>query len=90
MNIHPTAIVEPGARLGADVTVGPYCIIGPDVTLGDGVKVISHAVIVGRTTIGPRTTVYPFASLGHQPQDLKYAGETRSCASAPIARSASM
>jgi UDP-N-acetylglucosamine acyltransferase len=75
MNIHPTAIVESGATLGADVTIGPYCIIGPNVTLGDGVKVISHAVIVGRTIIGPRTSVYPFASVGHQPQDLKYAGE---------------
>jgi UDP-N-acetylglucosamine acyltransferase len=75
MTIHPTAIVEDGARLGADVKVGPYCIIGKDVVLGDGVEVISHAVVTGRTTIGPRTRIYPFASIGHQPQDLKYAGE---------------
>lgn len=75
MSIHPTAIVEAGAKLGDDVTVGPYCMIGPDVALGDGVNVLSHAVVVGRTTIGPRTTIYPFASVGHQPQDLKYAGE---------------
>ncbi len=75
MSVHPTAIVESGARLGNDVTIGPYSIIGPDVTLGDGVNVLSHAVVAGRTTIGPRTTIYPFASIGHQPQDLKYAGE---------------
>lgn len=75
MTVHPTAIVEDGATLGADVTVGPYCVVGRNVTLGDGVEVISHAVITGRTTIGPRTRIYPFASIGHQPQDLKYAGE---------------
>lgn len=75
MSVHPTAIVESGARLGNNVTIGPYSIIGPDVTLGDGVNVVSHAVVAGRTTIGPRTTIYPFASIGHQPQDLKYAGE---------------
>ena len=75
MSIHPTAIVEDGARLGAGVAVGPYSLIGRDVTLGDGVEVLSHAVVTGRTTIGARTRIYPFASIGHQPQDLKYAGE---------------
>ena len=73
--IHPTAIVEDGARLGAGVKIGPYCMVGRDVTLGDGVELVSHAVIAGRTSIGLRTQVYPFASIGHPPQDLKYKGE---------------
>jgi UDP-N-acetylglucosamine acyltransferase len=75
MSVHPTAIVEPGAQLGEGVVVGPYSIVGGDVVLGDGVEVISHAVVTGRTTIGPRTRIFPFASIGHRPQDLKYAGE---------------
>ena len=73
--IHPTAIVETGAKLGADVKIGPYCMVGPEVTLGDGCELVSHAVVAGRTTIGPRTRIFPFASIGHQPQDLKYKGE---------------
>jgi UDP-N-acetylglucosamine acyltransferase len=73
--IHPTAIVEPGAVIGAGVRIGPYCCIGPEVTLGDGVVLESHVVVAGHTTIGPRTRVWPFASLGHQPQDLKFRGE---------------
>ncbi len=73
--VHPTAIVDPQARLGTDVEIGPYCIVGADVTLGDGVVLHSHVVIAGRTKIGPRTQIYPFASIGHRPQDLKYAGE---------------
>ena len=74
-SVHATAIVEPGANLGADVKIGPYSIVGPDVELGDGVELISHAVVVGSTRIGPRTRIYPFASIGHPPQDLKYKGE---------------
>ncbi len=73
--IHSAAIVEPGAKLGAGVKVGPYCIVGEKVTLGDEVELVSHAVVAGRTTIGPRTRIFPFASIGHQPQDLKYKGE---------------
>ena len=73
--VHATAIVESGARLGQGVVVGPYCTVGPDVMLEDGVGLISHVVVAGRTTIGPRTTVYPFASIGMPPQDLKYKGE---------------
>jgi UDP-N-acetylglucosamine acyltransferase len=73
--IHPTAIVESGARLGEGVRIGPYCVVGPDVELGDGCDLISHAVVAGRTTIGPRARIFPFASVGHQPQDLKYHGE---------------
>jgi UDP-N-acetylglucosamine acyltransferase len=73
--IHPTAIIEPGARLGNDVTIGPYSCIGADVELGDGVSIMAHVVVGGRTTIGPRTRIYPFASIGLPPQDLKYHGE---------------
>ena len=73
--IHPTAIVEDGARLGADVMVGPYCHIGPDVEIGDSTVLKSHVVVAGRTKIGARARIFPFASLGHEPQDLKYKGE---------------
>jgi UDP-N-acetylglucosamine acyltransferase len=74
-DIHPTAIVEPGARLGKDITIGPYSCIGADVELGDGVSIMAHVVVGGRTTIGPRTRIFPFASIGLVPQDLKYHGE---------------
>lgn len=73
--IHSTAIVEPGAKLEANVRIGPYCIVGRDVELGDNVELVSHVVVAGRTRIGPRTRIYPFASIGHPPQDLKYKGE---------------
>ncbi|BCJ90776.1 acyl-[acyl-carrier-protein]--UDP-N-acetylglucosam ine O-acyltransferase [Terrihabitans soli] len=73
--IHATAIIEDGARIGDDVTIGPYCHIGPDVELGAGSELQSHVVLAGRTKIGVRTRIYPFASLGHPPQDLKYRGE---------------
>lgn len=73
--IHKTAIVDAQAVIGADVTIGPYCIVGPDVTLGDGVELKSHVVIDGRTTVGAGTRIFPFAAVGLQPQDLKYAGE---------------
>ncbi len=75
VSIHPTAIVHPRAALGVGVTIGPYSIVGPDVVLGDNVQLMSHVVIDGRTTIGEGTIVYPFASLGQTPQDLKYKGE---------------
>lgn len=73
--IHSTAIVHPKAELGRDVTIGPYCVIGSDVVLHDRVELKSHVVIDGRTTIGEGTVVFPFASLGQPPQDLKYKGE---------------
>jgi len=75
MAVHPTAIIEDGATLGDGVEIGPYCIVGKDVKLGDGVEMLSHAVVTGRTTIGARAKIFPFASIGHRPQDLKYAGE---------------
>jgi len=73
--IHPTAIVEVGAELGADVRIGPYCHVGPHVALGAGVELMSHVVVAGHSRVGPRTRIFPFASIGHQPQDLKYMGE---------------
>jgi UDP-N-acetylglucosamine acyltransferase len=74
--IHPTAIVQPGAKLGRGVRIGPFCHVGPNVELGEGSQLISHAVVAGHTVIGPRAKIFPFASVGHPPQDLKYAGET--------------
>ncbi len=73
--VHPTAIVEPGATLGKGVRIGPFCTVGRSVVLGDGVELVSHVVIAGITEIGARTKIFPFASLGHAPQDLKYKGE---------------
>ncbi len=73
--IHPSAVVEDGAAIGAGVEIGPFCHVGPQVQIGDGVKLVSHVVVAGRTTIGPRTRIYPFASIGHPPQDLKFRGE---------------
>jgi UDP-N-acetylglucosamine acyltransferase len=75
VSIHPTAIVDPKAQLGANVTVGPFCTVGASVKLGDDVQLISHVVVGGHTSIGAKTTVYPFASLGLRPQDLKFKNE---------------
>lgn len=74
-SIHPTAVVATGAQLEANVTVGPYCVVGAEVVLDDGVVLESHVTVAGRTRIGARTRIFPFASIGHPPQDLKYAGE---------------
>ena len=73
--VHATAVVEPQAKLGKDVQIGPYAIIGPDVTIGDGSRIHSHVVIGGWTDIGAGTEIFPFASIGLQPQDRKFAGE---------------
>lgn len=74
-NIHATAAVDPSAKLGTNVEVGPFSVIGPDVKLGDGVVVHSHVAIVGRTTLGSECQVFPFASVGHRPQDVKFHDE---------------
>lgn len=73
--IHPTAVVSPRASLGQGVRIGPYCTIGDNVVLQDGVDLVSHVALAGRTEIGPRTRIFPFASIGFEPQDLKYHGE---------------
>jgi UDP-N-acetylglucosamine acyltransferase len=76
--IHPTAIVEPGARLAANVAVGAYSMIGAQVEVGEGTVVGPHVVIEGRTRIGRNNRIFQFASLGGVPQDKKYAGEDTS------------
>lgn len=73
--IHPSAHVEPGATIGEGCRIGPFCLIGADVTLAPRVEVKSHAVITGDTEIGEETVVFPFATLGEVPQDLKFKGE---------------
>ena len=76
--IHPTAIVAPGAVLADNVVIGPYCVVGDNVRLGAGVVLRAHVVVDGRTTIGDGTRIFPFASIGLEPQDLKYSGEPSS------------
>lgn len=73
--IHSSAIIGHGAQIDAHCVVGPFCVIGPQVNLGQGVQLKSHVAIDGDTTIGAQTVIWPFASIGHQPQDLKFAGE---------------
>ena len=73
--IHPTAIIERGARLGANVAVGAYSIVGAQVEVGEGTVIAPHVVIEGRTRIGRNNRISQFASIGGRPQDKKYAGE---------------
>lgn len=73
--IHPTAIVDPKAQIGTGVTIGPYSIIGPHVVLGDHVNIHAHVVVDGHTQVGAHGRIFPFASIGTIPQDLKYQGE---------------
>jgi len=75
MAIHPTAIVDPAARLADDVEIGAYSIIGPHVEIDSGTWVGPHVVINGHTRIGKNNKIYQFCSLGEAPQDKKYAGE---------------
>ena len=74
-DIHPTAIVDPSAQIGENVVIGPFTCVGGEVVIGDGVELKSHVVLDGRTTIGRNCEIFPFASIGHRPQDLKYSGE---------------
>jgi UDP-N-acetylglucosamine acyltransferase len=73
--IHPSAIIDPKAKLAADVSVGPYSIIGPDVEIDSGCIIHSHAVIKGPTTMGKNNEIYQFATVGEDTPDLKYKGE---------------
>ena len=73
--IHPSALVDRSARIGAGVTIGPGCVIGPQVEIGDGCWIGAHVVIDGRTKIGRHNRIFHFCSLGAPPQDKKYAGE---------------
>ena len=73
--IHKTAIIDPKAKINSDVKIGPYCVIGPDVEIGKNSIIQSHVSILGNTKIGENNNIYPFASIGNDPQDLKYKGE---------------
>ena len=75
MSIHPTAVVDPGARLGKSVKVGPYSVIGAEVEIGDETQVGAHVVLEGPTRIGCRNRIFPFCTIGLIPQDLKFRGE---------------
>jgi UDP-N-acetylglucosamine acyltransferase len=74
-NIHPTAVIHPAAKIADGVAIGPYCVVGEYVTLEQGVTLHSHVVVEGRTHVGEGTRIFPFASIGHAPQDLKFKGE---------------
>ena len=76
--IHKSNVIDPKAKIGKDVKIGPFCLIGSNVQLEDGVELISNVHIEGNTVIGKGTKIYPFASIGTTPQDLKYKGETNS------------
>lgn len=76
--IHPTAIVDPGARLGANVRIGPYCVIGGNVQLGDGCRLQHHVTLEGPSVIAADNVFFAYASIGQQTQDLKYRGEPTS------------
>lgn len=75
MAIHPTAILDPGARIPSSCTIGPYSVVGPDVEMGENCELISHVVLGGPTTLGSHNRIFPFASVGLEPQDLKFQGE---------------
>ena len=73
--IHETAIIDPKTKISSNVSIGPYTVIGPDVEIGENTIIHSHVNISGHTKIGKRNKIYPFASIGSDPQDLKYNGE---------------
>ena len=75
VQIHPSAVVDPKAQLGEDVYIGPFCLIGPEAVVGDACRLRSHVVVQGRVTLGCRNEIYPFVTLGLEPQDLKYRGQ---------------
>ena len=73
--IHPTAVIEEGAEIGNNVSIGPYSVIGANVKLGDNNKIESHVVINGHTTLGENNHIFPFTAIGGAPQSVSYAGE---------------
>lgn len=74
-NIHPTAIVDPGVAVPDSCQIGPYCTVGPDVEFGEHCELISHVSLQGPTRLGSHNRIFPFASVGLPPQDLKFHGE---------------
>ena len=77
-SIHPSAVIEPGAKIGNGVSIGPFSYIGGEFSLHSGVQIKSHVVVTGKTEIGQETTIYPFSVIGEVPQDLKFNGEKTS------------
>ena len=73
--IHKTAIIESNSKISKNVKIGPYSVIGANVEIGEGTEIQSHVSIVGNTKIGKNNKIYPFASIGNDPQDLKFKGE---------------
>ena len=73
--LNKVSIIDPQAKLGKNVTVGPYSVIGPNVKIGDNANIYSHVVIQGNTEIAENCEIFPFASIGSKPQDLKFNGE---------------
>ena len=76
--IHTSSVIDKNAKIGKEVKIGPFCYIGPNVNLNDNVELVSSVYIEGNTKIGKGTRIFPFASIGTQPQDLKYKGENNS------------
>lgn len=76
MNIHPTAIVAPSAKVPASCRIGPYCIVGAKVEMGENCELVSHVVLDGPSRLGSNNKIYPFAVVGMDPQDVTFAGET--------------
>src|SRR5450631_3694238 len=75
MSIHPTAIVDPSAKVPASSSIGPYCVVGADVELGENCQLLSHVVVGGPTKIGSDNQIHSFAAIGGAPQDITYRGE---------------
>jgi UDP-N-acetylglucosamine acyltransferase len=75
MNVHPTAIIDPGVSIHPSCKIGPYCVIGPEVEIGEGCTLHSHVAIEGPTKIGSHNSFFPFSSIGLAPQDISYANE---------------
>ena len=73
--IHKTAVIDPKAKIHSSVKIGPYSVVGPNVEIDENTEVQSHVSIVGNTKIGKNNKIYPFASIGNDPQDLKFQGE---------------
>ena len=73
--IHPTALVDPDARIPASCRIGPYCVVGADVEMGEDCELVAHVVLAGPTRLGANNRIFPYASIGQPPQDLKFAGE---------------
>ena len=74
-DIHDTVIISPKAKIGNNVSIGPYCNIDGNVTIRDNVTLVSHISISGSTTVGENTKIWPFSVIGSEPQDLKYDSE---------------